>query len=324
MGGGTGGAWLAFEDRSELAQVGSLNDELASTQGRLQRDGIAAALLAHGGRVERRGTHLAGDALVADVEADGAADLAGVGHRDDGAVGLFEEQEADLDVAAFSVVEMDAEAVQLVVVDVSGGEGDLRADERNRRGGGELGRALGVDEVGSGQEDEDEAGAGDCPHPHLLAALGPGGAALVGWGGVRIEDGRCAAFVLQQHHQAGKGEHGDEEEEVVAYDGTDEPHLGGARGQYAILAELVQAADEKLKGDEVEDDRRDAEEALQVDLDAAADEEHAEDDGDGDAEQGSGEAEQLGGVEGDGGEDEHGLDAFAKDEEEDEKEEASL
>ncbi len=84
----------------------------------------------------------------------------------------------------------------------------------------------------------------------------------------------------------------------------------------------MQAADDELEGDEVEDDGGDAEEALQVDLDAAADEEDSEDDGDGDAEEGSGEAEEFGGVEGDGGEDEDGLDAFAEDEEEDEEEEA--
>ena len=134
-------------------------------------------------------------------------------------------------------------------------------------------------------------------------------------------DGR-AALVLEQHHQAGEREHGDEEEEVVADDGADQPHLGGAGGKDAVLAEFVQAADDELEGHEVEDDRGDAEEALQVDLDAAANEEHTEDDGDGDAEQGSGEAEQLGGVEGDGGEDQDGLDALAQDEQKDEEEEA--
>ncbi len=102
-------------------------------------------------------------------------------------------------------------------------------------------------------------------------------------------------------------------------------HLGGAGGEDAVFAELVEAADDELEGDEVEDDGGDAEEALQVDLDAAADEEDSEDDGDGDAEEGSGEAEEFGGVEGDGGEDEDGLDAFAEDkEEEDEEEEADF
>ena len=61
----------------------------------------------------------------ADVEAYGAADLAGVGYGDDVAVGLLEEEEADFDDAAFAVVDVDAVAVELVVVDVGGGEGDL-------------------------------------------------------------------------------------------------------------------------------------------------------------------------------------------------------
>ncbi len=199
-----------------------------------------------------------------------------------------------------------------------------RADEGDGGGGRERGGAFGVDELGGGEEDEDEAGDDDGGHPHLFAALGPLGAAAVGGGCGGGERDGSAALVLEQHHQAGEGEHGDEEEEVVADDGADEAHLGGAGGEDAVFAELVQAADDELEGDEVEDDGGDAEEALQVDLDAAADEEDSEDDGDGDAEEGSGEAEELGGVEGDGGEDEDGLDAFAEDEEEDEEEEADL
>ena len=95
-----------------------------------------------------------------------------------------------------------------------------------------------------------------------------------------------AAFGFHQDHQAGEGEHGDEEEEVIADDGADAAHFRGARGEDAVFGELMQAADEQLEGDEVEDDGGDAEEALQVDADAAADEEDAEDDGDGDAERG--------------------------------------
>ncbi len=44
--------------------------------------------------------------------------LAGVGYGDDVAVGLFVEEEADFDAAAFAVVDVDAVAVELVVVDV--------------------------------------------------------------------------------------------------------------------------------------------------------------------------------------------------------------
>ena len=112
----------------------------------------------------------------------------------------------------------------------------------------------------------------DGGHPHLLAALAPGGAALVGGGGVGGEGFGDAAALLHQDHEAGEGEHGDEEEEVVADDGTDVTHLGLAGGEDAVFGELVQAADDELEGDEVEDDAGDAEEALQVDLDAAADE----------------------------------------------------
>ena len=95
--------------------------------------GIAAALLPHRSGVQRRGAHLAGDSLAADVEADRAADLAGVGDRDDVAIGLFEEEEAYLGGAAFAVVDAHAVAVELVVVDGGGRQGDLGADQRDGR-----------------------------------------------------------------------------------------------------------------------------------------------------------------------------------------------
>ncbi len=62
----------------------------------------------------------------------------------------------------------------------------------------------------------------------------------------------------------------------------------------------MQAGDDELKGDEVEDDGGDAKETLQVDANTAADEHDAEDDAQGKAQNGSGEAEDFSGVEGDG------------------------
>ena len=84
----------------------------------------------------------------------------------------------------------------------------------------------------------------------------------------------------------------------------------------------MHAADDELEGDEVEDDGGDAEEALKVDLDAAPNEENAEDDGDGDAPRRVPVKESSsGGVESDGGEDEDSLNTLTEDEEEDEEEE---
>ena len=86
-----------------------------------QRNWVATALLAHRRCVQWGGAHLAGNSLAADVEAYGAADLAGVGYGDDVAVWLAEEEEADFGAAAFAVVEVHAEAVELVVVEIGGG-----------------------------------------------------------------------------------------------------------------------------------------------------------------------------------------------------------
>lgn len=290
----------------------------------MKGNGIAAALLSHGLGNKGRGAHLAGDALRADVEADRAADVAGVGNGDDVAVGLLVKEEADLGGLALGVVDEDAKAVELVVVDIGSGDGDLPADEGDGGGGGEGGRALGVDELGGGEKDEEKGDADDGRHPETLAAMAPLGFTAIGGAGGGGDDGGGAAAALEQDHEADEGEHGDEEEEVVADDGANEAHFGGRRGQDAVFGELMQAGDDELEGNEVEDDGGDAEEALQVDAHAAADEHDAEDDGEGEAEDGAGEGEDLGGVEGDGGEDEDGLDAFAEDEEEDKEEEADL
>src|ERR1700680_4719384 len=152
---------LLLEDCGEGAQVGRSDGDLAVGVGGLEGDGVAAAGLAHRRGVEGRGAHLAGDALAANVEAYRAADAAGVGYGDDVAVGLAEEKEADLRLAALAVVDVHAVAVQLVVVDVGGGDHDVAADQGDGGGRAERGGALGVDELGGGEEDEQEAGGDD-------------------------------------------------------------------------------------------------------------------------------------------------------------------
>ncbi len=93
--------WASFlEAGGEGFEVGGGDGDLAVGVGGVERDGIAAAGLAHAGGDEGAGAHLAGDALRAHVEADRAADGAGVGDGDDVAVGLFEEEEADFGGAA--------------------------------------------------------------------------------------------------------------------------------------------------------------------------------------------------------------------------------
>src|SRR6185312_5566116 len=315
---------LSAEDSSEGLQVGFGDDDLSAFDSRLQRDRVAATGLAHGTGNQRRGTHLAGDALLADIEPNRAADVAGVGDRDEIAVWLFEEQETDFGGLAVRAVDVDGVAVKLVVRDLGCGHRYLGADERNRRRSAECSGALRVDEFRGRKEDEDEAHGADGVHPQLFAAGKPLGFAAVGGCSVGGDDDRLAAFVLEQHHQAGEREHGDEEEEVITHDRADVTHLGGARRQYTVFRELMQAADNQLEDHEVKNDRGHAEETLQVDPDAAADEHYAEDHGGRDAEQGPGKAHQLGGVQGDAGEDQHGLNAFTQDHQEDEAEEAEL
>ena len=91
------------EGGGEGFEVVGVDGDLSGGLIGVEWDGIAAAGLTHGLGDERRGAHLAGDALGADVEADGATDRAGVGDGDDVAVGLFVEKEADLDGLAGGV-----------------------------------------------------------------------------------------------------------------------------------------------------------------------------------------------------------------------------
>ena len=278
-------------------------------------------------RHERGGAHLAGNALRANIKADWAADAAGVSDGDDLAVGALEEKEPDFDIARGApglVCDVDPEAVKLVVVDVSEGDSYLRADKGDGSGGGESGGALGVDEFGGGEIDKEDADRDEGGHPEALAAVAPLGFATFGRVCGSGDDRGGAVAALEQDHKADEGEHGDEEEEVIAHDWTDEAHLGFAGGKNAIFGELVQSTHDELEGDEVQDHRGDAEEALQVNANAAPNEKDAKDDGDGDAKQGAGEGEQLGGVEGDGGEDQDGFDALADNQQKDEEEESKL
>ncbi len=334
-----------FEARDEGAEILGGDGDLAVAGGGVEGDGVAPAGLAHAGGDERAGAHLAGDALRAHVEADRAADGAGIGYGDDVAVGLAIEEEADFGIGSFAVGrvgDVDGVAVEGglagFVGDFGGGDGDLVADEGDGGGGREGGGRLGVDELGGGEEDEEERGCDDGGHPEALAAGGPGsfsglgrGLCLPGNPGLRCETwgtrscggGGGAAALLHEDHEAGKGEHGDEEEEVVADDGADVTHFCLRGGQDTVFGELVEAGDEELEGDEIEDDGGDAEEALQVDFDRAANEQDAENDRDGDAQNGAREAHNLCRVQRDGRQDKDRLNTFAQDEQEDEEEEAS-
>ena len=157
-------------------------------------------------------------------------------------------------------------------------------------------------------------------HPETLAARGPERLAA---GGARWRQrDRLAALHLEQHHEPGEHQDGDEEEEIVADDGADDGHLPAGGGKDSVFREFVQAGNQKLGGDKKENDGCDFEELLQVDLDAAFDEHHTEKNRNPYAQHGADETEQLARVQRDGGEDQNGFDALAQHHQEDEQEEA--
>ncbi len=122
--------------------------------------------------------------------------------------------------------------------------------------------------------------------------------------------------------RAASDEDGDHEEEFIANDGADDGHLFAGRGQNAVFGEFVQAGDDELSGDQEKNGGSDAEEFLQVDLDAALDEHHTEENGDDDSGKRADEAHQFGRVQGDGGQQKNGFGALAQNHQEDEQEEA--
>ena len=161
----------------------------------------------------------------------------------------------------------------------------------------------------------------DRGHPETLAAGRPERFAAGGSGGGQLD--RLTALHFKQHHQRGQDEDGDEEEKVVADDRTDDRHLLTRRGKNSVLRELVQAGDDKLRGDQEKNRGGDLKEFLQVDLDAALDEHHAEQYGNDNTQDRADETHQFTRVQRDGGEDEDGFDALAQDHQKDEREQTN-
>ena len=249
------------------------------------------------------------------VEADAAADLAGVEKGSDFSVRLLVEPEADFDTTFPGF-----EAVKFAVVNLFHRDGDFAIDEGNLSGGRQRAGALLIDETGGDHRDEDERAGVNRGHPETLAPHGPERFAAGGAGG-RQFDG-LAALHFKQHHQRGQHEDSDEEEKFVADDGANDRHLLPRRGKNPVLGKLVKAGDQKLRGHQEKNRGSDPEEFLQIDLDAALDEHHAEQNGDEHTEDGADKAHQLIRIQRYGGEDQNGFDALPQHHQKDEEEEA--
>src|SRR5437879_8105204 len=244
--------------------VGLGDDDCVGGDLGFQRNRIAAAGHAHRLRVDGGSVVFTDHSVWSFVEADGAADLAGVEEGSDFSVGLLIKPETNFD-SAFPGFE----AVKFSVVNLLQRDGDFAVDEADFRGGGERAGALLIDEAGGDHHDEEERAGVNRGHPETLAAHGPERFAAGGAGGWQLD--RLAALHFKQHHQRGQHEDGDEEEKFVADDGADDGHLLPRRGKHAVLGKLVQAGDYKLRGHKEKNRGGDPEEFLQIDLDAALD-----------------------------------------------------
>ncbi len=178
-------------------------------------------------------------------------------------------------------------------------------------------QALGVDEFRGHQHDEEERADIHRTHPKPLAAGAPESLAALGWG--RRRGRGLARFDLEKDHQRSQREDRNEKENVVADDRPDHRHLLLGGGKDAIFRELMQAADDQLRGYKPQDHRGDTEEFLQVDAHAALDEHHAKADRSDHSQQGTQETQEFGGVQGDRRKNQHRFHAFPHDHQEDEK-----
>ncbi len=155
-----------WKNRAAGRDVGFLDDDGIGGGLGLERNRIAAAGHADRLRVDGRSAVLADDAGGAFVEADRTADLAGIEHGGDLAVGLLVEPEADVDAVFAGAVEVD-----VAVRDLLQWDGGLRRSANAISVAFcESAEALGVDELGRHQHDEQERTDVDRAHPQPLAA----------------------------------------------------------------------------------------------------------------------------------------------------------
>src|SRR5579884_275093 len=297
-----------------LFEGGKLNGDVGWVGVEGNANGIAAALLANGGNVDRGGAVAADDVLAVLAVAFGATDAAGV-ESNAPAVGLLDDQEAERLASRLGGEEM-----KPAILHEADRDEDFPVDRGNRLGGGRSGGGASVNEVSGERQDHGEAGGSGGQHPAALAAtLGFEKAALglIGGGGdLRVGSGE--PFTKNEDKSSAEDEH--KEEDFVADDGPDDGHFPCARGNPLRFAQFVNACESKLGGDQPKDDGGDGEEAMKRNLQRSFEEEEPDGDGGGEAEQGAAPGLDAFGGKFDGTEDQGQFGAFANDHEKDKKE----
>src|SRR5581483_10262541 len=107
----------------------------------------------------------------------------------------------------------------------------LAVREGDHGGGGKGRSTLGVNELRRHHDDEDEGTNVESGGPEAFSPRRPYG--LTPFGGIRRRGYHSGArAIFEEHHHGGKGQDGDEEEHVVAHDGSDQRHLLLAGGKH--------------------------------------------------------------------------------------------
>src|ERR1700733_5844149 len=145
-------------------EVGLGDDDGVTAYLRLQGNRIASTWHTHRLCVDGRGAILAGHTLRGLVEANWAANFAGVENSRDLAIWFLIEQESN-----FKPMFSCGKAMQVAVVDRLQRNGNLAIDEGDFRSRRQCARSLFVNKAGRDHHNEDKAASVDRDHPESLA-----------------------------------------------------------------------------------------------------------------------------------------------------------
>jgi hypothetical protein len=180
---------------------------------------------------------------------------------------------------------------------------------------------VGINKIGGERENHDETRSGCGDHPAALTAALRFEQAMFSFihGGIFL-CGRSEPLAEYQENRCAKNEY--EEEELVTNGWADDGHFLFAGGNPLRFTDFVKASNGELRGNKPEDDRGNAEEPVKRNLYGALEEEKADGDGGGKAEDGADPGLQTVAREFNSAKNQRKLNAFAQNHEKDEKEDA--
>ena len=165
----------------------------------------------------------------------------------------------------------------------------------HRLGLGKRRRTLGIDKFSRYKHYENKCAQANGNRPELFFPCSPLLLALFGAG--NFAGWRQTGLTgppVKQDHESGQHKDDDEEKHAVAYNRSDHGHLPLAAGKNLRLGKLVQAGHQQLQHHARQDDAGHAEKFPQIHPKGASHKDNAKDDSQGQADNDSNQAQQIG------------------------------